>query len=63
MNTSIRNFLKEEDGITALEYGMLAALVAVILVAVIGRDTSTGLGKILNGLFQSVASEVSGSTG
>jgi pilus assembly protein Flp/PilA len=31
MNTSIRNFLKEEDGITALEYGILAALVAAAL--------------------------------
>jgi pilus assembly protein Flp/PilA len=62
MNTSIRKFLAEEDGITALEYGILAALVAVILVAVIGRDTSTGLGKILKDLFDSVANEVSGTT-
>ncbi|WP_426701294.1 Flp family type IVb pilin [Rhodanobacter sp. Col0626] len=34
MNTSIRKFLREEDGITALEYGILAALVAAALVAV-----------------------------
>lgn len=33
MNTSIRKFLAEEDGITALEYGVLAALVAGALVA------------------------------
>jgi pilus assembly protein Flp/PilA len=62
MNTSIRKFLAEEDGITALEYGILAALVAVILVAVIGRDENKGLGKILKDLFDSVATEVSGTT-
>ncbi|MBA8680836.1 Flp family type IVb pilin [Stenotrophomonas tumulicola] len=33
MNASIRKFLKEEDGVTALEYGLLAAIVAGILVA------------------------------
>lgn len=28
MNASIRKFLKEEDGVTALEYGLLAAVIA-----------------------------------
>ncbi len=32
MNASIRTFLKEEDGVTALEYGLLAAIVAGALV-------------------------------
>jgi pilus assembly protein Flp/PilA len=32
MNASIRNFFVEEDGITALEYGILACLVAAALV-------------------------------
>ncbi|AHX14989.1 pilin [Dyella jiangningensis] len=36
MNSKIRNFLVDEDGITALEYGILAALVAAALVAVFG---------------------------
>jgi pilus assembly protein Flp/PilA len=31
MNASIRNFLAEEEGITALEYGILACLVAAAL--------------------------------
>jgi pilus assembly protein Flp/PilA len=31
MNASIRNFLVEEEGITALEYGILACLVAMAL--------------------------------
>jgi len=57
MKNFISNFLKEEDGITALEYGILAALVAVVLVAVIGSDSSSGLGKILSNLFNKVATE------
>ena len=32
MNHCIRDFLREEDGITALEYGILAAVVAALLV-------------------------------
>lgn len=37
MNASIRKFLKEEDGVTALEYGLLAALIAGVLVTVAGE--------------------------
>jgi len=36
MNASIRTFLKEEDGVTALEYGLLAAIVAGALIAAAG---------------------------
>ncbi|MCT7061956.1 Flp family type IVb pilin, partial [Salmonella enterica subsp. enterica serovar Oranienburg] len=32
----IRKFLAEEDGITAIEYGILAALVAAAVVAAFG---------------------------
>lgn len=41
MNASIRKFLKEEDGVTALEYGLLAAIIAGILVAVAGPQIRT----------------------
>lgn len=41
MTASIRKFLKEEDGVTALEYGLLAALVAGALVAVAGPQIRT----------------------
>jgi pilus assembly protein Flp/PilA len=30
--TSARNFLREEDGVTAIEYGLLAALIAVAMI-------------------------------
>lgn len=42
----IKNFMREEDGVTAIEYGLIAALVAVAIVAGAGL-----LGTSLNGLF------------
>jgi len=46
MNASVRKFLVEEDGVTALEYGLLAAVIAGILVAV-GNDQITDFFKNL----------------
>lgn len=34
MVSSIKRFLREEDGVTALEYGLLAAVVAGVIIAV-----------------------------
>jgi pilus assembly protein Flp/PilA len=62
MNRSIRKFLAEEDGITAMEYGILAALVALVLVAVIGTDAGGTFGQILTALFNKVKSAVVGTT-
>ena len=36
------NFLKEEEGVTAIEYGLIAALIAVAIVVVVG-EVGTGL--------------------
>lgn len=46
----IKNFMQEEDGVTAIEYGLIAALVAVAIVVGAGA-----LGTNLNGLFQRIA--------
>lgn len=46
MNTSIRKFLAEEDGITALEYGLLAAIVAGLIVAAFQTPLTTFFGKV-----------------
>ena len=45
----IKNFLREEDGVTALEYGMIAALIAVVIIAAvttIGTQMATAFGKV-----------------
>lgn len=38
---SVKNFMKEEDGVTAIEYGLIAALIAVVIIAavrLVGQD-------------------------
>lgn len=46
MKERITRFLREEDGATALEYGLLVGLIAVAVIAVIGTFTTA-----LQGLF------------
>ena len=33
MVQSIKKFMREEDGVTAIEYGLIAALIAVVIIA------------------------------
>ena len=46
----IMNFLKGEEGVTAIEYGLIAALIAVAIIAAI-----TLVGGNLAGVFNAVA--------
>ncbi|MHB1056956.1 MAG: Flp family type IVb pilin [Rhodanobacter sp.] len=55
MNMSIGKFLREEDGITALEYGILAALVAAVLVGVFKTRLETLFGSLMDALTTKVA--------
>ena len=49
----IRNFLKNNKAATAIEYGLIAALIAI---AAIGAMSA--LGKKLNNTFQNVGSQL-----
>ncbi len=49
----IKNFITEEDGVTAIEYGLIAALIAVVI---IGAVTLIGTG--LNGTFTTISASV-----
>ena len=31
----IKNFIREEDGVTAIEYGLISALIAVVIIAAV----------------------------
>lgn len=53
MNAKIRRFLVEEDGITALEYGILAALAATAIASVFG----TRLANFFKALFDTLDSK------
>lgn len=52
MKTLIK-FLKDEDGATAIEYGLIAALISVAIITAVGA-----VGTNLNTTFSSVASAV-----
>ena len=47
--STIRKFLKDESGATAIEYGLIAALVSVAIIVVLGF-----LGQSLNDTFKAV---------
>lgn len=36
MMTAVKDFLREEDGVTAIEYGLIAALIGVAIAVVAG---------------------------
>lgn len=50
MLANIRMFLKDESGATAIEYGLIAALVSVAAITAL-----TSLGGSLDGIFSRVA--------
>jgi pilus assembly protein Flp/PilA len=54
MKTLIK-FLKDEDGATAIEYGLIAALIAVAIITAV-----TAVGDNLSSTFTDVASAVAG---
>jgi pilus assembly protein Flp/PilA len=53
--TTIRKFLKDESGATAIEYGLIAALISVVIIA-----TLTLLGNTLNQTFVEVENGLRG---
>lgn len=50
MTNFIKNFWKDEEGATAIEYGLIAGLIAIVLIAAV-----TGLGKGLQQSFCKIA--------
>lgn len=58
MQNLIKNFVNDESGATAIEYGLIAALIAVAMIA--GAST---LGKEINTKFDEVATEMKNSSG
>ncbi|HEU4842795.1 MAG TPA: Flp family type IVb pilin [Burkholderiaceae bacterium] len=55
---SIQKFLREEDGVTAIEYGLIAALIAVVIIAAV-----TVVGTQLNKTFTAVGSKLTTANG
>ena len=53
MLKAIRKFAKDESGATAIEYGLIAALVSVAAIAAL-----RGMGESLSNLFSTVSGEL-----
>jgi pilus assembly protein Flp/PilA len=53
MTKFMKSLLKDESGATAIEYGLLAALIAVVIIGVV-----TQLGGELNETFAAVESQL-----
>jgi pilus assembly protein Flp/PilA len=49
----VRRFINDDQGATAIEYGLIAAGIAVAIIAVVN-----GLGTQLNSTFSSISSQL-----
>lgn len=54
MRKLINKLRRNEDGVTALEYGLIAALIAVVIIGAVGT-----LGKNVSSTFNTVANAIS----
>ena len=55
---AIRKFITDEAGVTAIEYGLIAALIAVVIVTAV-----TNVGTQLNSIFSTVKTKLTTAAG
>lgn len=53
----IKKFIRDEEGVTAIEYGLIAALIAVAIIT-----ATTLVGTNLSAMFTAIANKISGAT-
>ena len=53
MKNAIKQFLREEDGVSAVEYGLLAGLIAVAIITTVGL-----IGTDLNNVFKKIEAKL-----
>jgi pilus assembly protein Flp/PilA len=58
MLAKFSKLMRDESGATAIEYGLIAALIAVVIIGAL-----TTVGKNLSGVFNSVATKLSSTGG
>lgn len=56
--STVRKLLRDEEGVTAIEYALIAALIAIAVIA-----TVTLVGTQLNVVFSSICAALKGSGG
>jgi pilus assembly protein Flp/PilA len=57
MLSFVKNFVREEEGATMVEYGLMVALIAVVCIVAV-----TAIGTNLSTMFTEVSGEVQGTT-
>jgi len=50
---TLKRFVRDEDGVTAIEYGLICALIAVVIIAAV-----TAVGTHLSSIFNYVATNL-----
>jgi len=66
MKTIFNRFIKDESGATAIEYGLIAALIAVVIIAAlttIGDELNIAFGKVGTALSNANAAGGEGGSG
>ena len=53
MKATIKRFVQDEAGVTAMEYGLIAALIAVVIIGAV-----SAVGTSLTGTFNTVAGKL-----
>lgn len=64
MKEQIVRFLKDEDGATAIEYGLIAGLIAVVIIsalAILGDELKTAFTGISNAIKDPAAAKTTNS--
>ena len=56
--TKFMQFMRDESGATAIEYGLIAALIAVVIIGAV-----TAVGTSVQGTFNEVATGLGGTAG
>jgi pilus assembly protein Flp/PilA len=54
MHTLFSRFVKDESGVTAIEYGLIAALISVVIIGA-AAAVGTQLANVFNGIAGSLA--------
>jgi pilus assembly protein Flp/PilA len=57
MSKLLARFLKNEEAVTAIEYGLIAALIAVVIITAV-----TSVGTDLRGVFNAIAANLAAAT-
>ena len=59
LTTQIKGFFRDEDGVTAIEYGLIAALIAIVIIAAVTL-TGTNLRLVFERIAEALTTALGG---